>query len=80
MQAVASRVAEEMNVKLGEEVGYTIRFEDHANAVIIILQISMITAILLLNFFCLAEAHISTPMTMVALIYHTNMETAVLKN
>ena len=27
-QAVASRVAEEMGVKLGEEVGYTIRFED----------------------------------------------------
>jgi hypothetical protein len=25
---VASRVAEEMGVKLGEEVGYTIRFED----------------------------------------------------
>lgn len=28
MQAVAARVAEEMGVKLGEEVGYTIRFED----------------------------------------------------
>lgn len=28
LQAVASRVAEEMGVKLGEEVGYTIRFED----------------------------------------------------
>lgn len=28
MQAVSSRVAEEMGVKLGEEVGYTIRFED----------------------------------------------------
>lgn len=28
VQAVASRVAEEMGVKLGEEVGYTIRFED----------------------------------------------------
>ncbi|KAF6155967.1 hypothetical protein GIB67_039298 [Kingdonia uniflora] len=28
VQTVASRVAEEMGVKLGEEVGYTIRFED----------------------------------------------------
>ncbi|XP_062095853.1 probable pre-mRNA-splicing factor ATP-dependent RNA helicase DEAH9 [Humulus lupulus] len=28
VQAVSSRVAEEMGVKLGEEVGYTIRFED----------------------------------------------------
>jgi len=27
-QSVASRVAEEMGVKLGEEVGYVIRFED----------------------------------------------------
>lgn len=33
MQAVASRVAEEMGVKLGEEVGYTIRFEDVTNTV-----------------------------------------------
>ncbi|KAI4312226.1 hypothetical protein MLD38_037063 [Melastoma candidum] len=31
VQAVASRVAEEMGVKLGEEVGYTIRFEDATN-------------------------------------------------
>ncbi|XP_070042314.1 putative pre-mRNA-splicing factor ATP-dependent RNA helicase DEAH9 isoform X3 [Nicotiana tabacum] len=31
VQAVASRVAEEMDVKLGEEVGYTIRFEDITN-------------------------------------------------
>ncbi|KAJ6367817.1 hypothetical protein OIU78_000394 [Salix suchowensis] len=30
-QSVASRVAEEMDVKLGEEVGYTIRFEDVTN-------------------------------------------------
>ncbi|CAL5412317.1 unnamed protein product [Camellia sinensis] len=30
-KAVASRVAEEMGVKLGEEVGYTIRFEDLTN-------------------------------------------------
>ena len=28
VQAVSSSVAEEMGVKLGEEVGYTIRFED----------------------------------------------------
>ncbi|XP_020595878.1 probable pre-mRNA-splicing factor ATP-dependent RNA helicase DEAH9 isoform X2 [Phalaenopsis equestris] len=28
VQSVASRVAEEMGVKVGEEVGYTIRFED----------------------------------------------------
>ncbi|KAK1320061.1 putative pre-mRNA-splicing factor ATP-dependent RNA helicase [Acorus calamus] len=28
VQSVATRVAEEMGVKLGEEVGYTIRFED----------------------------------------------------
>ncbi|KAK7306586.1 hypothetical protein VNO77_44535 [Canavalia gladiata] len=28
VQAVAARVAEEMGVKLGDEVGYTIRFED----------------------------------------------------
>ncbi|RAL44761.1 hypothetical protein DM860_003520 [Cuscuta australis] len=32
VQAVASRVAEEIGVKLGEEVGYTIRFEDVTNA------------------------------------------------
>ncbi|KAL5841523.1 hypothetical protein ACOSQ3_012126 [Xanthoceras sorbifolium] len=31
VQAVASRVAEEMGVKVGEEVGYTIRFEDVTN-------------------------------------------------
>ncbi|KAF3451388.1 hypothetical protein FNV43_RR07483 [Rhamnella rubrinervis] len=31
VQAVASRVAEEMGVKLGEEVGYTIRFENLTN-------------------------------------------------
>ncbi|KDO77781.1 hypothetical protein CISIN_1g005436mg [Citrus sinensis] len=31
VQAVASRVAEEMGVKVGEEVGYTIRFEDFTN-------------------------------------------------
>lgn len=31
VQAVASRVAEEMGVNLGEEVGYTIRFEDVTN-------------------------------------------------
>lgn len=33
VQSVASRVAEEMGVKLGEEVGYTIRFEDRTNPV-----------------------------------------------
>jgi hypothetical protein len=32
-QTVASRVAEEVGVKLGEEVGYTIRFEDQTNPV-----------------------------------------------
>ncbi|CAK9148192.1 unnamed protein product [Ilex paraguariensis] len=32
VQTVASRVAEEMDVKLGEEVGYTIRFEDNTNS------------------------------------------------
>lgn len=32
-QTVASRVAEEMDVKLGEEVGYAIRFEDVTNPV-----------------------------------------------
>ncbi|KAK3039917.1 hypothetical protein RJ639_027752 [Escallonia herrerae] len=31
VQTVASRVAEEMGVKLGQEVGYTIRFEDFTN-------------------------------------------------
>lgn len=31
VQTVASRVAEEVGVKLGEEVGYTIRFEDQTN-------------------------------------------------
>lgn len=29
--SVATRVAEEMNVKLGEEVGYSIRFEDNTS-------------------------------------------------
>lgn len=33
VQSVASRVAEEMGVKLGEEVGYTIRFEDITDVV-----------------------------------------------
>lgn len=28
LQAVSSRVAQEMGVKLGDQVGYTIRFED----------------------------------------------------
>ncbi|KAL6838814.1 hypothetical protein ACP4OV_031528 [Aristida adscensionis] len=31
VQTVASRVAEEIGVRLGEEVGYTIRFEDKTN-------------------------------------------------
>ncbi|XP_062189991.1 probable pre-mRNA-splicing factor ATP-dependent RNA helicase DEAH9 [Phragmites australis] len=31
VQTVASRVAEEVGVRLGEEVGYTIRFEDQTN-------------------------------------------------
>ncbi|XP_039125484.1 probable pre-mRNA-splicing factor ATP-dependent RNA helicase DEAH9 isoform X2 [Dioscorea cayenensis subsp. rotundata] len=31
VQSVSARVAEEMGVKLGEEVGYTIRFEDVTN-------------------------------------------------
>ncbi|GFQ05352.1 probable ATP-dependent RNA helicase dhx35 [Phtheirospermum japonicum] len=31
VQSVASRVSEEMGVRLGEEVGYTIRFEDITN-------------------------------------------------
>ncbi|KAB1221980.1 putative ATP-dependent RNA helicase DHX35 [Morella rubra] len=35
VQAVAARVAEEMGVKLGEEVGYTIRFEDLTNKLLI---------------------------------------------
>jgi HrpA-like RNA helicase len=29
--SVASRVAQEMNVKLGQEVGYCIRFEDYTS-------------------------------------------------
>lgn len=33
VQSVASRVSEEMGVKLGEEVGYTIRFEDITDTV-----------------------------------------------
>jgi ATP-dependent RNA helicase DDX35 len=32
VQAVSARVAEEMGVNLGEEVGYTIRFEDHTTS------------------------------------------------
>ncbi|KAH7682284.1 RNA helicase protein [Dioscorea alata] len=32
VQSVSARVAEEMGVKLGEEVGYTIRFEDVTNS------------------------------------------------
>lgn len=38
VQAVASRVAEEMGVKLGEEVGYTIRFENLTNTVILLFK------------------------------------------
>lgn len=34
--SVAKRVSEEMNVKLGEEVGYSIRFEDVTSKVAII--------------------------------------------
>lgn len=45
-QAVASRVAEEMGVKLGEEVGYTIRFEDLTNPVRPFLLYSSISLIL----------------------------------
>ena len=30
--SVAKRVCEEMNVKLGDEVGYSIRFEDHTSS------------------------------------------------
>lgn len=37
VQSVASRVAEELGVKLGEEVGYTIRFEDLTNPVYFLL-------------------------------------------
>ena len=33
--SVAKRVSEEMNVKLGEEVGYSIRFEDVTSKVVI---------------------------------------------
>lgn len=33
VQAVSSRVAQEMGVKLGDQVGYTIRFEDVTNQV-----------------------------------------------
>ena len=33
--SVAKRVSEEMNVKLGEEVGYSIRFEDVTSKVAI---------------------------------------------
>lgn len=40
VQAVASRVAQEMGVKLGEEVGYTIRFEDVTKPVSISLYTS----------------------------------------
>lgn len=29
--SVAARVAEEMDVRLGDEVGYTIRFEDKSS-------------------------------------------------
>ncbi|GMY37679.1 putative pre-mrna-splicing factor atp-dependent rna helicase deah9 [Fagus crenata] len=35
VQAVAARVAEEMGVKPGEEVGYTIRFEDLTNTFLV---------------------------------------------
>ncbi|KAJ4828539.1 hypothetical protein Tsubulata_035963 [Turnera subulata] len=38
VQAVASRVAEEMGVKLGEEVGYTIRFEDLTNPAVTMIK------------------------------------------
>ncbi|KAK3163326.1 hypothetical protein QOZ80_1AG0002170 [Eleusine coracana subsp. coracana] len=38
VQTVASRVAEEVGVKLGEEVGYTIRFEDQTNPVVTMIK------------------------------------------
>ncbi|XP_021907730.1 probable pre-mRNA-splicing factor ATP-dependent RNA helicase DEAH9 [Carica papaya] len=38
VQSVASRVAEEMGVKLGEEVGYTIRFEDLTNPAVTMIK------------------------------------------
>ncbi|CAL9208824.1 probable pre-mRNA-splicing factor ATP-dependent RNA helicase DEAH9 isoform X1 [Musa acuminata AAA Group] len=38
VQSVASRVAEEMGVKIGEEVGYTIRFEDQTNPSVTVIK------------------------------------------
>ncbi|KAK7412419.1 hypothetical protein VNO78_03878 [Psophocarpus tetragonolobus] len=38
VQAVASRVAQEMGVQLGEQVGYTIRFEDVTNPDVTVLK------------------------------------------
>ncbi|CAL0334431.1 unnamed protein product [Lupinus luteus] len=38
VQAVASRVAQEMGVQLGEEVGYTIRFEDVTKSDVTVLK------------------------------------------
>lgn len=37
--SVAKRVSEEMNVKLGEEVGYSIRFEDVTSKVYMYLTV-----------------------------------------
>ena len=42
IQTVAARVAEEMNTKLGQEVGYSIRFED-------------VTTLVCLTLFCLCH-------------------------
>ena len=38
--SVAKRVSEEMNVKLGEEVGYSIRFEDVTSKVYVLGSLS----------------------------------------
>lgn len=50
-QSVASRVAEEMGVKLGEEVGYTIRFEDITDAVSIYASCYCTTSVVVWCFF-----------------------------
>lgn len=64
MQAVASRVAEEMGVKLGDEVGYTIRFEDATNPV----RPMSLTSILFMIYFLKASLDNSMPQLLFALM------------
>ncbi len=55
--SVAKRVSEEMGYKLGEEVGYSIRFEDVTSRVTIIIHTSILSSCLLRPSALLSSLH-----------------------